>query len=144
MAGVVVAGPPRPTEPLADGIREFLGLVENYANVAASGAGPEYAAGPAGGYRSGLFIDIVPHGAELGSRLLRREIPIIHSLGEGRLVEGVVDLAFLRNGEWTVVDFKTDREVEAELDRYVRQVRLYSEAIGAATGVPVRGVLLVI
>ena len=43
-----------------------------------------------------------------------------------RLVEGVVDLAFREKTAeftgWTVVDFKTDREVEKSRDRYAAQV----------------------
>ena len=32
---------------------------------------------------------------------------------DGTLIEGVVDLAFEENGAWTVVDYKTDRELAA-------------------------------
>ena len=32
---------------------------------------------------------------------------------DGTLVEGIVDLAFEEAGEWTVVDYKTDREIAA-------------------------------
>jgi ATP-dependent helicase/nuclease subunit A len=64
------------------------------------------------------------------------------------VIEGVVDLAFREElpdfAGWTVVDFKTDRELEEAPDRYIRQVRLYSNAVSAATSLPARGVLLVI
>ena len=60
------------------------------------------------------------------------------TLDDGSLVEGVVDLAFHENtpdfAGWTVVDFKTDREFEASSARYIAQVRVYSEAVGATTG----------
>ena len=47
----------------------------------------------------------------------------------------VVDLAFEENGVWTVVDYKTDREIESEgEDRYRRQIALYATAIANATG----------
>jgi hypothetical protein len=39
---------------------------------------------------------------------------------------------------WTVVDFKTDREVEA-MSVYIAQVKVYSEAVSAATSSPARG-----
>jgi hypothetical protein len=42
------------------------------------------------------------------------------------------------------VDFKTDREFGAASARYVAQVRLYSEAIAAATRLPTKGILLVV
>jgi ATP-dependent exoDNAse (exonuclease V) beta subunit len=65
------------------------------------------------------------------------------------LIEGVADLAFREELSdfvgWTVVDFKTDRELlEDTSDRYVKQVQLYSRAVSASTGLPARGVLLVI
>jgi len=75
---------------------------------------------------------------------LRRETPVILRLNDGSLIEGVVDLAFKEAAGWTVVDFKTDREFEESSDRYARQVRVYAEAVAAATSLPARGVLLVI
>ena len=56
------------------------------------------------------------------------------------LVEGIVDLAFEEHGAWTVVDYKTDRELAAAgEDRYRRQVALYASAIAQATGAPCGG-----
>ena len=45
---------------------------------------------------------------------------------------------------WTVVDFKTGREFEANRSEYAKQVSLYATAIETATKLPTRGVLLVI
>jgi hypothetical protein len=42
------------------------------------------------------------------------------------------------------VDFKSDLEFSERSDRYVGQLRVYSETVRAATGLPTRGVLLVI
>lgn len=79
--------------------------------------------------------------------LLRREIPVM-LVDDQTLAEGVVDLAFREEtpdfAGWTVVDFKTDRELAEARDRYVRQVQLYSRAVSASTGLPARGALLVI
>ena len=79
---------------------------------------------------------------------LRRETPVLIALDDGSLVEGVADLAFLEDAPefagWTVVDFKTDREFAASSDRYTAQVTAYSAAIQAATGLPSRGILLII
>jgi ATP-dependent exoDNAse (exonuclease V) beta subunit len=72
----------------------------------------------------------------------RREAPISLLLGDGTLVEGVVDAAFEDDTGWTVVDFKTDVELDARLDEYRAQVRIYVRAVSAATGRPARGVLL--
>ena len=73
----------------------------------------------------------------------RRETPITCTLRDGLLVEGVVDMAFEEHGEWTVVDYKTDRELASVgEDRYRRQVALYASAIAQATGQPSKGVLV--
>ena len=63
---------------------------------------------------------------------------------DGVLVEGVVDAAFrdTDDGPWTVVDFKTDVQIGARHEDYVRQVALYARAIAEATGAPVAAVLL--
>ena len=64
-------------------------------------------------------------------------------VSDGVLVEGIVDLAFEDHGAWTVVDYKTDRDLAtAGEDRYRRQVALYASAIAQATGRPASGVIL--
>ena len=73
----------------------------------------------------------------------RREARILHRRDDGTVVEAVCDLAFLEpDGTWTVVDFKTDFELEGQLERYRRQLELYREAIEAATGAAARALLL--
>ncbi len=75
----------------------------------------------------------------------RRETPIAVQLEDGLLVEGKVDLAFLDEAEpgtWTVVDFKTDFEIEGRLHEYREQIALYALAIGRATRLGTKGVLL--
>ena len=75
----------------------------------------------------------------------RREVPVAIRDADGTLIEGVVDLTFLeldavtrdrsdQGGTWTVVDFKTDRELDTALDVYARQVATYAEMIAKATG----------
>ena len=71
-----------------------------------------------------------------------RELPVLLPLADGRTLEGFVDLAFLQNGEWTVVDFKTDVELTAGRARYERQVQWYCYGISTLTGLPANGVLL--
>jgi ATP-dependent helicase/nuclease subunit A len=64
-------------------------------------------------------------------------------LADGTFVEGVVDLAFLEDGTWTVVDYKTDREIAGTGEsQYRRQVALYTFAVAQATAQPARGVLI--
>jgi ATP-dependent exoDNAse (exonuclease V) beta subunit len=78
------------------------------------------------------------------SPALRRETPVLWKLPEGTLAEGVVDLAFREAQGWTVVDFKTDREIGERRREYEAQVRLYADAVSAATGDPASAVLLVV
>ena len=80
--------------------------------------------------------------AAAGRGECRREAPVAGRHDDGTLIEGVVDLAFREAGAWTVVDFKTDHELDADLDRYRRQVALYAELIARATGEPATPLLL--
>ena len=65
------------------------------------------------------------------------------TLSDGTMIEGVVDLAFEEAGGWTVVDYKTDREMATMgEDRYRRQIALYASAIAQATARPAGGVLI--
>ena len=75
----------------------------------------------------------------------RREAPVSMRTDDGVLIEGVVDVAFREDGAWTVVDYKTDRDLEeadGAIDVYRRQVALYAEMITRATGEPAGAVLM--
>jgi ATP-dependent exoDNAse (exonuclease V) beta subunit len=62
----------------------------------------------------------VPAGAEC-----YRELPVMVRLEDGTLVDGRIDLAWLYEDSWTVVDYKTDRREK----RNVAQVQLYALAL---------------
>jgi len=57
------------------------------------------------------------------------------------LLRGVIDLTFREPAGWVIVDYKTDRRPDSELqslvDRYREQVRLYGESWASITGEPV-------
>jgi len=74
----------------------------------------------------------------------RRESAISTRLEDGTIVEGIVDLAYLDPDSqvWTVVDFKTDFELEGRLHEYEKQVGIYADTIARATGLRARAVLL--
>ena len=75
----------------------------------------------------------------------RREAPVSMRADDGRVIEGIVDVSFREEGVWTVVDYKTDREIgetSGAAEVYRRQVALYAEMIARATGEPVRAVLM--
>ena len=94
-----------------------------------------------------VFCARAPRARASGRRgACRRETPVTCTRQDGALVElieGIVDLAFEEEGRWTVVDYKTDRELAASgEERYRRQVGLYASAIAQATGAPASGVLV--
>ena len=64
------------------------------------------------------------------------------SLGGGKMLEAVIDLAFVENGEWTVVDFKSDAELSANQGKYQRQLQWYAYTLSKLTGLPAHAVLL--
>jgi ATP-dependent exoDNAse (exonuclease V) beta subunit len=71
-----------------------------------------------------------------------REWPVVWQSPHGTLVEGTIDLAFEDADGLTVLDFKTDRELATDLDRYRRQLTIYCRALEAVRGVRPRGVLM--
>jgi len=79
------------------------------------------------------------------SATCRREVAVALRRDDGSIVDGIIDLAFHEPHEatWTVVDFKTDADLDAERrSAYELQLRVYMAAIHAATGAPTRGILL--
>jgi ATP-dependent exoDNAse (exonuclease V) beta subunit len=74
--------------------------------------------------------------------LCYREMPITLRLPDLAIIEGYVDLAYVRDDEVVVVDFKTDRELDEGLETYRRQVQSYAAAVGAALGRRPRAILM--
>jgi ATP-dependent exoDNAse (exonuclease V) beta subunit len=62
---------------------------------------------------------------------LYKEIPFIYEV-EGTLVQGIIDLLAVKNGQKIVIDYKTTRGDEMYLKSiYQKQLFLYKEAVGA-------------
>ena len=80
--------------------------------------------------------------AALRSADVRREASIVDHLNDGRVIEGNIDLAYLVDGGWQLVEFKTDDTIDEQLGKYEAQTQAYVEAIAHATGLPARGVIL--
>ena len=94
--------------------------------------------------------------SDLGKRLINakrieRELPfsmlfegkrVYDSLedGENLFLQGIIDTAFEEDGEWVLVDYKTDRVKSGEdlIKRYKIQMDLYKEALQRLTGMPVK------
>ncbi|WP_126939691.1 helicase-exonuclease AddAB subunit AddA [Veillonella sp. VA142] len=97
--------------------------------------------------------------SDLGQRLLRaerveRELPFSMLFpanrvypemldGEELFLQGIIDTAFLEEGAWVLVDYKTDRlDEEALVERYRIQLMLYKEALERLTPYPVKEVYI--
>jgi ATP-dependent exoDNAse (exonuclease V) beta subunit len=60
----------------------------------------------------------------------QRETPVRFRVAGNRIVEGIIDLMFLEEGTWHIVDFKTTAEMADHFSRYERQLRWYAAAVG--------------
>lgn len=61
---------------------------------------------------------------------------------EKMLVQGILDLAFLEDGKWVLIDYKTDRVSEQTIEKtaqgYAVQLDLYARALADISGIPVK------
>ena len=73
---------------------------------------------------------------------VRREVSLVDHLEDGTVIEGAIDLAYELDGVWQIVEFKTDLVIEENRPQYEAQTQAYVRAIGAATGMKARGVIL--
>lgn len=72
-----------------------------------------------------------------------RELPVLLRTDSDALLDGTIDLAFLEDRTWTVVDFKTDADLSARRAHYRKQLEWYLAAMSRSSGGgPVRGILL--
>jgi ATP-dependent exoDNAse (exonuclease V) beta subunit len=112
------------------------------------GAPPDEIAAAIAAVRAALGHPLMLRAAEAERHgRLRREVPVVLNTTEGML-EGIIDLAFAEPGAdgetWTVVDFKTDAELDGLKFAYENQVRFYAAAIASATGRPASAALLIV
>lgn len=90
---------------------------------------------------TGMIAGFLRH--PLGQRMLSaktvlREQPFTLRAEKGALVQGVLDCCFEENGQWVLVDYKTDRDAAALLEKYRDQMRWYMRALRTLTGKPVK------
>ena len=67
-----------------------------------------------------------------------RELPITFRLSATKVLEGVIDLAWVENGRWHVIDYKAEDQVA----KYEKQLGWYIHALSSMTGMPADGTLL--
>jgi len=81
--------------------------------------------------------------SDLGQRMLRsphiqREWGF-YMMPEVTIIQGVIDLCFIEDGQWVLCDYKTDRcEGEELVKRYSGQLIWYAKALEEITGTPVK------
>jgi len=79
----------------------------------------------------------------LAAREIHREWAFNLRVDQHTLLQGVIDLCFLEEGQWILVDYKTDyANEETLLARYQNQLRWYARALSVITGRPVRQTLI--
>ncbi|NLO86747.1 MAG: helicase-exonuclease AddAB subunit AddA [Clostridiales bacterium] len=56
------------------------------------------------------------------------------------IVQGIIDLCFLEDGEWVLIDFKTDRisDMDTLWNRYALQLTFYRDALKLGTPYPIK------
>lgn len=83
------------------------------------------------------------YGSELGLRMLRshtvkREWSFNYKDAalSSAVLQGVIDLCFLENEQWILIDYKTDHvdKAEALVPKYQKQLSIYARALTAVTG----------
>ena len=76
----------------------------------------------------------------LQSQQVRREWSFNLRMEGDTLLQGVIDCAFLEDGGWVLLDYKTDRidDEDAFIQRYAMQLEWYARALEKITGTPVK------
>jgi ATP-dependent exoDNAse (exonuclease V) beta subunit len=64
-----------------------------------------------------------------GSTYVFKELSLTGKTAEGKLLNAVIDLAFLEADEWIIVDYKTDRDPRRGQEAYRRQLNYYGQLL---------------
>jgi ATP-dependent helicase/nuclease subunit A len=84
------------------------------------------------------FLSSEPYKRLQRATVLGREVPFVMPLGEGQIMEGVIDLIYRLDDRIWIADYKTDdvaaEDVQTRADRYRSQAECYSRAVSSALG----------
>ena len=84
------------------------------------------------------FLSSEPYKALQRATVLGREVPFVMPLGEGQIMEGVVDLIYRLDDRIWIADYKTDDvaagDVQTRADRYRSQAESYARAVASSLG----------
>jgi ATP-dependent helicase/nuclease subunit A len=73
------------------------------------------------------------------SQKIFRELPITGKQDDGSFVNAILDLAFLEDDQWVIVDYKTDQDPTRLEEKYKKQLGYYREMLETMTGKKVKG-----
>jgi ATP-dependent helicase/nuclease subunit A len=86
------------------------------------------------------FLSSKPYKRLQRATVLGREVPFVMPLGEGQIMEGVIDLVYRLDDRIWIADYKTDNvaaeDLQAIADRYRSQAESYSRAVANSLGLP--------
>jgi len=86
------------------------------------------------------FLSSEPYKTLQRATVLGREVPFVMPLGEGQIMEGMIDLIYRLDDRIWIADYKTDdvaaEDVQTRADRYRSQAESYSRAVASALGLP--------
>ena len=59
-------------------------------------------------------------------------------------MQGTIDCCFIEDGQWVLLDYKTDKADDKEelKSRYLPQLNLYARALRSITGKPVKEIII--
>ena len=84
------------------------------------------------------FLSSEPYKRLQRATVLGREVPFAMPLGEGQMMEGVIDLIYRLDGRIWIADYKTDdvsaEAAQARADHYRPQAEMYSRAVESSLG----------
>jgi len=86
------------------------------------------------------FLSSEPYKTLQRATVLGREVPFVMPLGEGQIMEGVIDLIYRLDDRIWIADYKTNdvaaEDLQAIADRYRSQADSYSRAVASSLGLP--------
>ncbi len=84
------------------------------------------------------FLSSEPYKRLQRATVLGREVPFVMPLGEGQMMEGVIDLIYRLDDRIWIADYKTDdvaaADVQTRADRYRSQADSYTRAVASSLG----------
>ena len=84
------------------------------------------------------FLSSEPYKRLQRATVLGREVPFVMPLGEGQMMEGVIDLIYRLDDRIWIADYKTDEvmaeDVQTRVDRYRPQAEMYLRAVERSVG----------